>query len=1310
MFNTIPDPTLLNHPLIDPERLLASLDGGSQKLRFASVPPSYLRDHAFRDMPVFPGTAYIDLAFFVLTLNPEFELPVTLQNIRFDSALLLDSINQDPPEILHTIDGNRSGALKFVSSTDNTSVYAQIEVLPYQPAFGSNSSAKSLDDARLTCTTAIDTNQFYTDLHVRKNQYGDAFRVIQSLSVSEAESCAFISVDNASNTLDGYAYHPSLLDGCIQALSATHDSAGRTFVFTKVGRVDFHQRVGTSCWAHATRTSPAGGASEVDGITGNISVFTTDGELAIQFWDVEFKYLAQEEATTNKPAQTIAISATFTSEPLEDVLNFWSKELAQNLDVQFAPYNQVFQQLLNPTSIQLQNQSGLNVILLRFEDWLNTQDAENRDVESRADQADALLAEHDRYKLPNGMEIASLNPYETEYVYKEIFVDNAYLKHDVVINDGDTIIDIGANIGLFTMWIQTQAQDTTVHSFEPSPPVFDILQTNALLHGQNVHVHNFGVSDRKKSAEFTFYAKSSVFSSFSADEEEDGGAIRAVVENMVRDNIAGGIEDIDAIVDELMDDRLESEAFTCQLISLSDVIAEQNIKQIDLLKLDAEKSELEVLQGIQDYDWPKIKQIVMEVHDKEGPLIEAVTDLLRTKGFELAIEEETYLQNSGLFNIFASRPDVANRASETDKVGVEKAEPTADEAQVRDTLANFVAALQSATEQAHVPFLICICPPSPETVAAYPVLLNELDAELTNSVASMPNVYLRTYDETLKLYDIADYHDPAKNALGHIPYKPDYFAGLGTQIVRANALFSRLPYKVIVLDCDNTLWQGVVGEDGPEGIVLTAGHQYLQEFMLKQMDAGMILCLCSKNIESDVVEALADRNDMPLNVEHIVGMRVNWQPKSTNLRELSQELQLGLDSFIFLDDNPIECAEVRAACPEVLTLQVPANGEELPHFLNNIWAFDTQAATAEDAQRTQMYRQNMEREQYRTKSISLDSFLEGLALDIQIQPLSAQYLERVSQLTQRTNQFNFTTIRRSVSEIQQATQSNELKCLIVHVSDRFGSYGLVGVAMYSINDSSLSVDTMLLSCRVLGRGVEHRMLARLGEIALENDCTIVDVPFTPTKKNQPAGDFLDSVALAYSSNATDDIQYQIPADIAAQISYQPQQDIAYAEKAMERSVNQSAKKQEVSLLPARYDEAMKIATELSSIENILAGMTSGPRKHRPSIATEYVPPVGSEQEKIASIWGDVLSIDKIGIHDNFFELGGSSLKGVQLIAQLKSALNVDFTIVSLFEHPTVAAMTNVVVDNPANGTAAKADESKARGENRRAKLRARRRK
>jgi FkbH-like protein len=368
-----------------------------------------------------------------------------------------------------------------------------------------------------------------------------------------------------------------------------------------------------------------------------------------------------------------------------------------------------------------------------------------------------------------------------------------------------------------------------------------------------------------------------------------------------------------------------------------------------------------------------------------------------------------------------------------------------------------------------------------------------------------------------------------------MPYTPLFFVALGTLIARKIYALRSTLYKVIVVDCDHTLWQGVCGEDGALGVVIDPPRMQLQEFLVAQQAAGMLLCLCSKNNDQDVLDVFAYHSRMQLKREHLIAWRINWQPKSQNLRSLAEELQLSLESFIFIDDNPLECAEVQTNCPEVLTLLLPHDLNHLPHLLWHFWAFDHLGATAEDKKRTELYVQQIKRQVFQKAFSSLKDFLEGLELRVRITPMKEAELRRVAQLTQRTNQFNCTTIRRTESEIRQfcqADKGNGGECLVVEVSDRFGDYGLVGVILFTVRPEEIEVDTFILSCRALGRGVEHQMLAKVGEIAHERGVGRVIVPFIPNAKNAPAREFLESNETASKHLYGDRLSFNFATDFA----------------------------------------------------------------------------------------------------------------------------------------------------------------------------------
>lgn len=1269
----------------------------------------YLTDHAIQGVAVLPGAAYIELGMQAAATVCGANAPLVLRSFDFQNMLFLSS--ETEYALTCSLSPPLDGACTFIVSAPTAGGSTGGRVVPYSTArigVGEMLTADRTEiDPEAICRRADSHSlgpAFYRRLHEKGNEYGPAFQPIRELWIGRDEAVARIALPDgatgAQPDADSRIPHLVLMDACVQTLAAANSHSQGTYVLSSIEEVWLGANGRAPRWSYATVTSADSNSGE---LLGSVQLLDESGACVARLTGVRLRYMAQESSAVQAPEPgeaTIAVAATFTPEPIEDSLAFWSRELALSADVAFAPYNQIFQQLLDPNSLLLQNKRGVNVLLVRPQDWTrfrgNGADADPRSAMDEGEQA-ALLRDQQTYTLPDGREIAHLNGYETAYVYQEIFVDRSYMKHGIQINDGDTILDIGANIGLFSLFALSQARDIQIYAFEPSPPANRALRANMALYGPRARVFDVGISDRQTAAEFTFYKNSSVFSSFYADEDDDAKAIRAVVENMVQTVAApdSSPEQMQADVDALMQDRLNSQRFVCQLRSISDVIREEGIERIDLLKLDAEKSELAALRGIHDQDWPKIRQIVMEVHDREGAVLQEICALLRSRGFEIAIEEETFLQRSGLCNIFATRGVVTTSVSETDR-------ETASQEQTRQNADAFVDALREASTQMAVPCIVCLCPPSPTNSQRNHAFFAKLDADLEARLSQIRSVHVVKQEELQRLYPTETLFDDQSDSLGHIPYTNEFYTALGTMVMRTFHALRRTPYKVIVLDCDETLWRGVVGEDGPHGIRVGESQRYLQAWMVQQQQAGMLLCLCSKNNEADVDAVFAQRTDMPLRAEHIVTRRVNWQPKSSNIRSLADELQLGLNSFIFLDDNPVECAEVRANCPEALTLQLPTHEDEIPRFLQHVWAFDHPRVTAEDRNRTRLYQENIQREQLRRQSISLSSFLAGLGLDTRIGPVQPDQLDRVAQLTQRTNQFNFTTRRRSAQEIEQAQRTGELECLAVHVSDRFGDYGLVGVVLFGTEEQQLSVDTFLLSCRVLGRGVEHRVLARLGEIAQERGLSHVQLEAIRTEKNQPAFDFLRNTVAPFLQEQSGHSLCRLPAAAAAAVTVQSDAPVVDELEAPDApaAVPGSAS--------ADLELFERIANERQRPGQIMQLALRSKVKPRAVQGVAYVAPRNAHEQEITEIWKHVLELDAIGIHDNFMEIGGTSLRAVQLVAQMRQKLGLDISLIELFDTPTIGAIAARMQDAGGSAPAQQAQDARARAESRRLRRAARR--
>jgi FkbH-like protein len=571
-------------------------------------------------------------------------------------------------------------------------------------------------------------------------------------------------------------------------------------------------------------------------------------------------------------------------------------------------------------------------------------------------------------------------------------------------------------------------------------------------------------------------------------------------------------------------------------------------------------------------------------------------------------------------------------------------------------------ALREAGARHAVPCLVVICPPSvafrADTVRAD--LHAGFEEQLAAALAGAPGVHLALSGDLSALYPVAAAHDPHADEAGRVPYTPELFAALGTLVARRlHALWSP-PAKVLVLDCDQTLWKGVCAEDGPLGVEIDPPRRRLQETALARRAAGMLLCLCSRNEEEDVREVFARRPDMPLAWEHLAAWRVNWGPKSANLRALAAELRLGLDSFVVLDDDPVACAEMEAGCPEALVL---------PAFLDHVWAFDAAPATAEDRKRAAFYRAETEREGLRRAAPTLADFLAGLGLEVRFTGVadSPESLARAAQLTQRTNQWNATAVRRTEGEIRDFLRQGG-EGFLVGVRDRFGDYGQVGLALWRTAGGALSVDTLLLSCRALGRGVEHRLLARLGGTALERGLATVEVPFRPTARNRPAAEFLNATGAAYRDAAGEGLLFRYPAAVAAGLELR-------VEELPEPELFDAA--EEPVAAPRR--PLGRIAAELATASQVLAALRARRGGIAPGLPGGSAAPRTPTEERVAEIWRDLLGVREIGVDDHFFDLGGHSLLATQVISRVREAFGVEVPLAALFEEaPTVANLARAI--------------------------------
>jgi FkbH-like protein len=347
--------------------------------------------------------------------------------------------------------------------------------------------------------------------------------------------------------------------------------------------------------------------------------------------------------------------------------------------------------------------------------------------------------------------------------------------------------------------------------------------------------------------------------------------------------------------------------------------------------------------------------------------------------------------------------------------------------------------------------------------------------------------------------------DARMEAAASAPFSPALYQRLGIALAREVRAFCLPPKKVIAVDADGTLWDGIVGEDGVEAVSVGASHRALQERLAALRARGVLLVLLSKNAEQDVRRVLAEKPAMLLKEADFAAMRVNWLPKPDNLRAIAAELGLGLDAFVFLDDNPVEKLEVAAHCPSVTIL--PGEPQSFAGALDRLWCFDGAGSTREDAARAAFQQQNAVREAVRGTLGDLQAYLRSLELVVEVRRALPDELPRLSQLSLKTNQFNTSLRRHSLPEIQALASTHELWS--VSARDKFGDYGLVGAVVGTSGQTGCyEICDLFLSCRALGRGVEDALLHVLAAHARQAGARCLGAVFNAGPRNEPALLFL----------------------------------------------------------------------------------------------------------------------------------------------------------------------------------------------------------
>lgn len=393
-------------------------------------------------------------------------------------------------------------------------------------------------------------------------------------------------------------------------------------------------------------------------------------------------------------------------------------------------------------------------------------------------------------------------------------------------------------------------------------------------------------------------------------------------------------------------------------------------------------------------------------------------------------------------------------------------------------------------------------------------LVHEFNQLLIKEMSAISNVFIWDFNHFLSIKGYDSIYDPKMWYLSKNPFKHSSYPEIVTDLCRYLISAIGKVKKCIVLDLDNTLWGGIVGEDGFDGIAL--GNNYpgncyrkFQKELLKLYHRGILLAINSKNNEEDVFEVINKHPGMILKKKHFAAYRINWKDKATNLTELAQELNIGIDSMIFIDDNPRECELVRQKFPECAVIELPKTVYNFPKIVQALPMIENIRLTEEDKKKGEMYQAQIARRSLRKTVSNLEDYLKSLEIKVSLEAANNFSIQRIAQLTQKTNQMNLTTRRYSESDIRSSMEKNSSLVYYVSAKDRLCDNGIIGVIILKTKDEECLIDTFLLSCRVIGLTIEQSMLAFIQEKAQERGCKVLIGEYIPTKKNKLVADFYE---------------------------------------------------------------------------------------------------------------------------------------------------------------------------------------------------------
>tara|TARA_A100001037_G_C15124843_1_gene625653 strand:- start:414 stop:2159 length:1746 start_codon:yes stop_codon:yes gene_type:complete len=392
-------------------------------------------------------------------------------------------------------------------------------------------------------------------------------------------------------------------------------------------------------------------------------------------------------------------------------------------------------------------------------------------------------------------------------------------------------------------------------------------------------------------------------------------------------------------------------------------------------------------------------------------------------------------------------------------------------------------------------------------------MIEEINKSLRNISKNNESFYIYDFCRFVSKFGEENIFDYRQFHLGDIQISLNFIPLLANDLMSFVKPLTSTNRKCIVLDLDNTLWGGIVGEDGFDGIELghTPNGKAFVEFqkeLLSLWNQGIILAINSKNNVDDAMKVISEHPDMILREKNFASIQINWDDKANNMKKIANEINIGLDSIVFFDDDKVNQERIKQEFPDILTVELPNEPSEFVLLLKDLNDFNVLHRTNEDRKRGEMYSQQRKRRTLEKTISNLDDFLKELDIRVKIKQSNDYLIPRISQLTMKTNQFNLTTRRYQEEEIRKLSNDGKYSIGCAQVLDKFGDNGITGVYIIKKSVKFWMIDTFLLSCRIMGRGVENAILSQILLDAKKNGIEEIRAEFIPTEKNKPAENFL----------------------------------------------------------------------------------------------------------------------------------------------------------------------------------------------------------